>query len=73
MQLHELQPLNSSKKSKRIGRGGRRGIFSGRGVKGQKSRAGHRIRPAERDLIQHLPKLRGAGNKGRAVRSKKKF
>ncbi len=28
-------------------------------MKGQKSRAGHRIRPAERDLIQRLPKLRG--------------
>ncbi|MBI1961001.1 MAG: uL15 family ribosomal protein [Candidatus Liptonbacteria bacterium] len=51
------------KKRKRIGRGGKRGSFSGRGIKGQKSRAGRKIRPAERDLIMRLPKLRGYRNK----------
>ena len=59
MQLHQLQPRYKNKTKKRIGRGGKRGTYSGRGQKGQKSRAGHRIRPAERDLIQRLPKLRG--------------
>ncbi|MEK7114691.1 MAG: 50S ribosomal protein L15 [Patescibacteria group bacterium] len=59
MQLHELKPTTKSKNKKRIGRGGKRGTYSGRGQKGQKSRAGHVIRPAERDLIQRLPKLRG--------------
>ena len=59
MQLHQLQPKHKNKTKKRIGRGGKRGTYSGRGQKGQKSRAGHRIRPAERDLIQRLPKLRG--------------
>lgn len=59
MQLHQLQPLHKKKKKKRVGRGGKRGTYSGRGMKGQKSRAGHRIRPAERDLIQRLPKWRG--------------
>lgn len=59
MQLHQLQSLSKKKKAKRIGRGGKRGTYSGRGIKGQKSRAGRRIRPAERDLIQRLPKLRG--------------
>jgi large subunit ribosomal protein L15 len=59
MQLHELAPTHRSKDKKRIGRGGKRGTFCGRGSKGQKSRAGHRIRPAERDLILRLPKLRG--------------
>lgn len=46
-----------------MGRGGKRGTYSGKGVKGQKSRAGHRIRPAERDFIQRLPKRRGFANK----------
>lgn len=59
MQLHELKPIHKSKSKKRVGRGGKRGTYSGKGTKGQKSRAGHRIRPAERDLIQRLPKLRG--------------
>lgn len=59
MQLHQLKPTIKSKNKKRIGRGGKRGTYSGRGQKGQKSRAGHVIRPAERDLIQRLPKLRG--------------
>lgn len=59
MQLHEIRPINKKKNKKRVGRGGKRGTYSGRGMKGQKSRAGHRIRPAERDLIQRLPKLRG--------------
>ncbi|MEE8131690.1 MAG: uL15 family ribosomal protein [Candidatus Paceibacterota bacterium] len=63
MQLHQLKPKIKSKNKKRIGRGGKRGTYSGRGIKGQKSRAGHRIRPAERDLIQRLPKLRGFRNK----------
>ncbi len=51
------------KKSQRIGRSGKRGSYSGRGVKGQKSRSGHRIRPAERDLIMRIPKMRGFRNK----------
>jgi len=59
MQLHELQPKTKFKSRKRVGRGGKRGTYSGKGQKGQKSRAGHRIRPAERDFIQRLPKLRG--------------
>jgi large subunit ribosomal protein L15 len=63
MQLHELKTNYKLKKEKRIGRGGKRGTYSGRGIKGQKSRAGHRLRPAERDLIQRLPKLRGFKNK----------
>lgn len=59
MQLHQLKPKYKIKSKKRVGRGGKRGTYSGKGMKGQKSRAGHRIRPAERDLIQRLPKLRG--------------
>jgi large subunit ribosomal protein L15 len=64
MQIHEIKrPKAYKKKAPRVGRGGKRGYTSGRGAKGQKSRAGHRIRPAIRDLIQRLPKLRGFKNK----------
>ena len=62
MKLHSLTPVRH-KRSQRIGRGGKRGTTSGRGQKGQKSRAGHRIRPAERDLILKIPKKRGFRNK----------
>mgnify|MGYP001602890080 CR=1 FL=1 len=60
------------KKAKRVARGGKRGTTAGRGTKGQKSRAGHRIRPAERDLLQRLPKLRGLGVHGgnKSIRKK---
>lgn len=44
---------------KRVGRGGKRGTYSGRGIKGQRSRAGRRIRPQLRDLLMKLPKKRG--------------
>jgi len=70
MQLHELKPDHKNKTKKRIGRGGKRGTFSGKGVKGQKSRAGRKIRPGTRDLIQQIPKLRGARNTGPRGRNK---
>ncbi|MBM3257072.1 MAG: 50S ribosomal protein L15 [Candidatus Liptonbacteria bacterium] len=63
MQLHELQKNPAKKRAQRIGRSGKRGSYSGRGVKGQKSRSGRRIRPAVRDLIIRLPKRRGFRNK----------
>ena len=53
---------NKDKSSKRIARGGSRGTSAGRGTKGQKSRAGHRIRPAGRDFLIRIPKLRGHRN-----------
>ena len=62
MKLHELKSIKG-RESRRIGRGGKRGTTAGRGTKGQRSRSGHRIRPAERDLIIRLPKLRGFRNK----------
>jgi large subunit ribosomal protein L15 len=66
MKLHELSSIKS-RRSRRIGRSGKRGSYSGRGVKGQHSRSGRRIRPAERDLILKLPKLRGFRNKPKDV------
>lgn len=62
MQLHSL-PRFRSRSRTRVGRGGKRGTTSGRGTKGQRSRAGRRIRPAVRDLIIRIPKRRGFGNK----------
>ena len=69
MQSHELQPRYKAKGKKRIGRGGKRGTYSGRGQKGQRSRSGHRIRPAERDLLQRIPKLRGIKNKPKSSKT----
>jgi len=63
MQVHELKPLNKSKKRRRIGRGGKRGNYSGRGSKGQKSRAGAKMRPQLREIINKFPKQRGEGFK----------
>lgn len=59
MQLHQLRPKHKLKQRKRIGRGGKRGTYSGRGVKGQKARAGRRLKPVIRELIKKYPKLRG--------------
>ncbi len=63
MQLNNFRPKFKNRRKKRIGRGGKRGTYSGRGQKGQKARAGRKIRPAERDLLQRLPKLRGIKHK----------
>jgi len=59
MQLHHVKPAHKLKKRRRISRGGKRGGYSGRGIKGQKSRAGAGIRPAIRDMMMKLPKQRG--------------
>lgn len=59
MQLHEIRPIHKKKKRKRVGRGGKRGTYSGRGIKGQKARAGVRLKPAIREFIKKYPKLRG--------------
>lgn len=58
MQLHDLKPTKSKSK-KRVGRGGKRGTYSGRGIKGQKSRAGHKKAPVVRELLKKYHKLRG--------------
>lgn len=59
MQLHTLKREHPNKKAKTIGRGGKRGTYSGRGIKGQNARAGHKKRPEIRDIIKKIPKLRG--------------
>lgn len=59
MQLHEIRPIHKPKKARRIGRGGKHGTYSGKGVKGQNSRSGRRFKPAIDELIKRYPKLRG--------------
>lgn len=59
--LNSLKRTTENKKAKLVGRGGTRGKTSGRGTKGQKARAGHKIRPHIRDIIKKYPKLRGRG------------
>lgn len=62
MQIHQLK-LNKRKSRKRVGRGGKRGTFSGRGMKGQKARSGAKIDPlfegGRSSLIERLKKTRG--------------
>ncbi len=59
MQLHNLKPVHMRKLKKRIGRGGKKGRYCGKGIKGQKSRAGRKMQPIIRELIKKYPKLRG--------------
>ncbi len=73
MQLHQIKPKHKLKKGKRVGRGGKRGTYSGRGMKGQKSRAGRRLKPAIRGLIKRYPKLRGYRFKSKAQSLKSKI
>ena len=72
MQLHEIRPIHKLKKRKRVGRGGKRGTYSGRGQKGQESRAGRRLKPIIRDLIKRYPKLRGYRQKTKDKSQKSK-
>jgi large subunit ribosomal protein L15 len=66
LELSNLQPAQPRKERKRVGRGlgSGKGRYSGRGIKGQKSRAGsHRMRAGfeggQMPLAMRLPKLRG--------------
>lgn len=67
MQLHELRLSQKRKNKKRVGRGGKRGTYSGKGQKGQKSRAGAGIKPGFRGgdtpLWKKFHKARGATKK----------
>ncbi|MDP3989070.1 MAG: uL15 family ribosomal protein [bacterium] len=68
MQLEHLKRHTAQKDKKRIGRGGKRGTYSGRGIKGQNARAGTSGRNELLDMIKKLPKRRGYGmNRSRTV------
>ena len=59
MQIHQVVVVTKKRKSRRVGRGGKRGTYSGRGIKGLGARAGGKKRPAEREILKKIPKLRG--------------
>lgn len=59
MQVHQLQPKHKTKNRKRVGRGGKKGTYSGRGIKGQSARSGRKMVPIIRELIKRYPKLKG--------------
>lgn len=70
LNLSNLQPAQPRKNRKRIGRGlgSGKGRYSGRGIKGQKSRAGsHAMRAGfeggQMPLTMRIPKLRGSTSK----------
>lgn len=58
VQIHQIKPTIKKKTKKRVGRGGKRGTYSGRGSKGQRAH-GVRVKPQWRDIIKRLPKKRG--------------
>ncbi len=66
LNLHSLKPAQPRKDRKRVGRGmgSGKGRYSGRGIKGQKSRSGSHYMPAgfeggQMPIDMRLPKLRG--------------
>ncbi len=67
MNIHQLKPKTARNFAKRVGRGGKRGTTSGKGTKGQKSRAGAGVKPGFRGsdsrIWQSFPKQRGASKK----------
>lgn len=69
MQLHEIHPIHKPKKKRRVGRGGKRGLYCGRGIKGQKARTSHHFKPVIRGFIKRYPKLRGYRFKSKTPKS----
>ena len=57
MQIHQLKPKYKKKEKKRVGRGGKKGTYCGRGIKGQKARAGRKMQPIIRQILKKYPKL----------------
>ncbi|MEK7146355.1 MAG: 50S ribosomal protein L15 [Patescibacteria group bacterium] len=70
MKHHSIKSAPGSiKKAKRVGRGGKRGTYAGRGGKGQTARTGGNIQPGfeggQTPLIRRMPKLKGFKNPNR--------
>jgi len=68
MQIHQIKTKNTVKSRKRVGRGGKRGTYSGHGGKGQTARAGRNFRPIIRDILKRYPKLRGYKNRSAQIK-----
>ena len=70
LNLSTLKPAQAPKSGKRVGRGmgSGKGRYSGRGIKGQKARAGsHKMRPGfeggQMPIYMRMPKQRGSTSK----------
>ena len=63
MQINTLKLKTPKKKRKTIGRGGKKGTYSGKGNKGQKARSGAKVNPlfegGRSTLIDHMKKKKG--------------
>lgn len=63
MQINTLQLKNKKKKRKTIGRGGKKGTYCGKGMKGQKARSGAHVDPmfegGRSTLVDHMKKKKG--------------
>lgn len=63
MQINTLKLKSSKRKRKTIGRGGKKGTYSGKGNKGQKARSGCKINPlfegGRSTLVDHMKKKKG--------------
>ena len=63
MQINTLKLKTPKKRKKTIGRGGKKGTFCGKGMKGQKARSGAKVNPlfegGRSTLIDHMKKKRG--------------
>ncbi len=66
MQIHHIKS-NNKKSRKRVGRGGKKGTYSGKGMKGQKSRSGYSRRATfeggRSSLVAQAKKVRGFKSK----------
>lgn len=75
MQLYQLKPKHKKKSRQRIGRGGQKGTYSGKGVKGQKSRAGKKPRigfaGGDTTMAERIPKQRGTTGKHKETKVKR--
>jgi len=63
MQVHNVKQNHKSRTRPRVGRGGKRGTYSGKGSKGQKAHGGRKMSMEKKARILRIPKMRGAGNK----------
>lgn len=65
MQLHQIKLNNPKPERKRVGRGGKRGTYSGKGQKGQKARSPIKpdFRGGNAPIWKLFPKQRGASKK----------
>lgn len=63
MQIHNLKIEKSQRRRKRVGRGGKKGTYSGRGNKGQKARSGVSLDPlfegGRSSLVDRMKKIKG--------------